>query len=246
MKSTVKRIFWAICQRSILATWFINLARYNLSALRALPHRFSDHRWDYAEFGSRWAVVAGFRNDRAANFFITAALEKPYDFIIEVGALDGWRCQKLARLFPNAKVYGLDINVDYTGDVTRSDNLTTAHDDLATLVRLMAQHRGQSGLLCSTGTLTYYDIARVRELFTTLAAFGVDLAIDEPNAAITEQSRTVSFKRTMKSFYHPYIALMHEAGYVIPDRDGQQIDHTWGMHAEERTTLFGARPAANA
>jgi hypothetical protein len=176
--------------------------------------------------------------DSPVNFFVRCALEDDYTYLIEIGAFGGQRAARLATLFARhklpIKVYALDIGPEYSQE--REIGLVTAAPNNADMISAIARRHSGRGLLCSRGTLYLYNGDELAALIRLTFALGIDLAIAEPNASITERWATKPLKRGIEGWYHPYASVLRNAGYAIDD-DGLQAPYSWNSYCEEVTFI---------
>lgn len=240
MKTSLKRAFLAAANRSYYAVWAAQIARFVSQTIIYLPSRRVALAYPSVADRINSDPAATLLNDHGTNFFTRVILEHHHDFVIELGAFTADRSLRLAKLFPHAKVYALDITRDFASE-RELNGVTLGPNNLLNIRAIGARHAGQRGLLCAHGTLAYYAVDDLAALFETAAALHLDVAFSEPNVSLTEQSRTVNFRRTAASYYQPYIHLLMRAGYRLPDASGQQVRDCWGRYAEERTFIFATQ-----
>jgi hypothetical protein len=101
---------------------------------------------------------------------------------------------------------------------------------------------GGRGLICTNGTLAYYEPEDVIALLTEASQLGLDLAIAEPNT-VGEGSLTHSIKRNQQSRYHPYLQTLWRLKYVMPDNGGQQPGDCIADYGDARTYIFARHPS---
>lgn len=235
-----KRMVFALGERNRLVPWAMNLVRFNALALGWLPSRFSDERRRYtAEAGHIGSMPdATYHNDLSLNFFARALIEHRYEVVIELGAFSLERSKWLAAHFQNVEVHALDITQDFR-DQHEIDGVHVGPNSLEHIRKIAA---GRRGIVVATGTLCCYTREALAELFAMLKELQIDLAFNEPNTS-GEGSLTRSLRRTSQSYYHPYLSMLHQAGFTLPDGNGHQIRDCWGEYAETRTFIFAsARP----
>lgn len=230
-----KRMAFALGERNRLVPWAMNLIRFNARAVGWLPSRFSDERRSYtAEAGHIGSMPdATYHNDLSLNFFARVLLEHRYEFVIELGAFSLERSKWLAAHFPSVEVHALDITQDFQ-NLREIDGVHIGPNSLAHIRKIAS---GRRGIVVATGTLCCYTHEALTELLATLKELRLDLAFNEPNTS-GEGSLTRSLRRTSQSYYHPYIAMLRQAGFTLPDGNGHQIRDCWGEYAEQRTFLF--------
>lgn len=240
MKRLLKSAVFSVGQRSVVLPWLANLAAFNVAATAYLPSRFRDGARDYGAqaglIGSQ--PTAADHNDHGLNFFSRVILEHRYDFVIELGALTLDRARALARLFPQTRIFALDITRDFT-DTRTLDGVTVGPNTLTHIREIALGCR--RGLIVAHGTLCCYPPDDLAALFATAHELRLDLAFSEPNT-IGEESLTCSLKRTQMSWYHPYLHMLRAAGYELPDNRGKQVRDSVSKYAEERTFIFARYP----
>jgi hypothetical protein len=223
---------------SILLGWLANVLAYNSRFTSILPNRFTDARFDYPAEAHNLVRARRLRiNDLEANFFMRAILERRSTHVVEIGAYHLERAAGIARLFPDLDVYGLDITTDYVMR-RKVDGVNVGPNRADEISRIAAAH-ARGGLLCCRGTLIYYDERQLRELFALAFRLGYDVAISEPNTPLAPYLKR-SRIRTRKSWYHPYPQILLDAGFVLPDNGGEQIQCAISEYGEERTYIFAA------
>jgi hypothetical protein len=105
----------------------------------------------------------------------------------------------------------------------------------------MRANKGR-GLVFARGTLCYYTQEGLRELFADAFVHGADVAVSEPSTR-AEGALVGSWRRTKKTFYHPYRRLLREAGFELPDGDGGSSD--WvniSGFGETRNFIYARHP----
>ena len=203
--------------------------------------KYSDATLAYTKTGNRIGTNPGntFFNDAGLNFFVRLILESRYDFVIEVGAHSLERSVKLKSLFPQLKVFGLDVTTDFA-ERRMIENVTLMPNTLES-IRVIAKECGGKGLICSHGTLCYYSTDALRDFFGLAYELRFDLAIAEPNT-VGEESLEWSLMRTYQSRYHPYLNFLRTIGFRLPDGQGRQIRDTVSKAGEARTFIFAQSP----
>jgi len=235
------RAFCALGARSILVVWFANLVRFVAVAVRYLPSRRSGLKYQEVDGQIGTHAAATDHNDLGLNFFSRLVLEYRYSFVMELGAFAANRSFKLAKLFPQTKVYALDITRDFA--VEREMDGVTLGPNTLPMIESIAKRYSGGGMICAHGTLCYYPQPDLEALFDLAFSLELDIAFSEPNVSMTEHTRPRSFRRTKTSYYHPYIPMLLRAGYRLPDGGGQQVRDCWGRYAEERTFIFARHPS---
>jgi hypothetical protein len=234
----LKQLFFFAAERSYRFVWGANLSRFCWSSWRFLKSRRRMEAYPSVRGRLGAGAADTYSNDHGLNFFTRLILEKRYVFVIELGSFTADRSIKLSKLFPQTKFYALDITDDFSSE-RMLDGVTLGPNNLQNIAAIAARHPSTRGLICAHGTLAYYAQQDLAALFKTAAALGFDIAFSEPNVSLAEQSRPRSFARSNGSSYHPYISMLLQAGYELPDGGGQQVRDCWGRYAEERTFIYG-------
>lgn len=236
MRQQLKNAALGVAERSLVVPWLVNLAAFTGLAVSVLPDRYRDRPQEFRVIaGQINGDTKALTNDLELNFFVRAALEHRPTFIAELGAYALIRARNLARLFPGVPVYGLDITEDYANERV-VDGVTIGPNSRDMIQKIASANPGH-GLFCTRGTLCYYAEPDLRELFQQAAAHGIDFAISEPNT-VGEESLKRSMPRTRATFYHPYLRMLRDAGYTLPDNDGRQIQCCVSEFGENRTFIF--------
>lgn len=240
MNGHLKSAVYAAGARTFLVPWAVNLISFNASALRYLPTRRSDGTRNYTAEASQIGTQpdAAYHNDMALNFFARLIVKYRYDFVIELGSYTLDRAWELATTFPETVIHALDITEDFATE--RVDRGVNVGPNNLHQISNIAMHGGR-GLVCATGTLCCYLPKELESLLTMIAKLKLDLAFSEPNT-IGEESLDRSLKRTGKSYYHPYLKLLRELEFRLPDNKGKQTRDCVSKYAEERTFVFARAP----
>jgi hypothetical protein len=235
--ATIKTTAFRAGRGSILVPWLMNVGAYLVATVAKLPTKYSDRAVAYGEASGRIGSDPGaaYHNDIALNFFARLVMEKRFDFVIELGAYSLDRSLRLKKLFPELKVFALDVTKDFAGgkEIEGVVLLPNTLDN----IRAIAQSNSGRGLICSHGTLCYYATDALAELINLAHGLRLCFAIAEPNT-IGENSLQWSLRRTYKSWFHPYLFLLRRQGYTLPDGNGHQIRDCVSRAGEERTYLF--------
>lgn len=145
--------------------------------------------------------------DDALNLFVRVQAERRYPRIVEIGTMNGRRAIALKKLFPEAGVFGLDIN------------RTIASQDFAETegVRFgpfspefFTAHPG--GLMVCRGTLNYFAPAALAEFLSTVFDSGYDVAFVEPSMPFTPPPGA---RRGPDCWYYDWPAVMRAAGFEV-------------------------------
>jgi len=240
----LKQLFFFAAERSYRFVWLCNLWRFSWSSWRFLKsrRRVEAYRIVRGRIGS--GRTDTYNNDHGLNFFARLILENRYAFVIELGSYTADRSIKLSKLFPQTKFYAL-ILPTISPSERILNGVTLGPNNLQNITVIAARHPSTRALVCAHGTLAYYAQPDLAALFKTAAELNLDVAFSEPNISLAEQSRPRSFARSNGSSYHPYISMLLQAGYELPDSGGQQVRDCWGRYAEERTFIYARYKSSN-
>ena len=232
MRQQLKSVAISLAERSLLVPWLANVGAFTILASSVLSNRYQDKPREFSESVGNIGNSRSPLNDLELNFFARVAIERRPSFIIELGSYTLVRTRTLSELFPDIKVYGLDVTRDYLEPrIVNGVNIGPNTPEM--ISQIAAQG---SGLICTRGTLCYYSEEELRDFFVLAFNHKIDLAISEPNT-IGEESIQRSIPRTRATFYHPYLKLLRETGYTLPDNEGRQIQCSISEFGENGTFI---------
>jgi hypothetical protein len=241
VRNPLKRTALALGERSIIFPWLFNVASVVAGFLRSLPDRYRDRQQDYtAESGLIGSGAANAYADHETNFVAWLLGEGRHAYVIELGALTLVRGRALSTRFPAIKFNCLDVTTDFS-DERDVGTVTVGPNNRMQIEKIMRANKSR-GLIFARGTLCYYTQVGLRELFADAFAQGADVAVSEPSTG-AEAALGVSWRRTKKTFYHPYRRLLREAGFDLPDGDGGSGD--WvniSGFGETRNFIYARHP----
>lgn len=239
VKSIARNTLVRIGTRSIVGTWAIALGRYIVTSFGDIPFKLRESTsYTQASFALGSAPHVTLVNDLPLNFFLRAALEGGYDYIIELGSHTADRARRLATLLPSIRpIYALDITPDFATEQNDQSAVIIGPNNLKMIGDIVNRHSGR-GLVCVASTLSYYPPDDLKLLLATLKTLRLHIALVEPNIALGENWRLESFRRSGISWYHPYRALLRVNGFSMQDADGAQIARSWSPYGEEYTFIL--------
>jgi hypothetical protein len=237
----LKRMALALGERTILFPWLFSVAGVAGGFMKSLPDRYRDRHQDYsAESGLIGSGPANAYTDHETTFISWLLGEGRHAYVIELGALTLVRGRALAARFPAIKFTCLDKTMDFAEE-RQIDAVTIGPNNRVQIEKIMRTSNGR-GLVCARGTLCYYSQEDLSELFADAFAHGADVAVSEPTTR-AEGALGASWRRTKKTFYHPYRRLLREAGFELPDGDGGSAD--WvniSGFGEARSFIYARHP----
>jgi hypothetical protein len=217
-RNLLKGAALALGERTILFPWAVNVVGFVMGFLTSLPDRYRDRRQDYAaETGLIGSGAANAYADHETNFVAWLLMNGHYAYVIELGALTLARGRALSSVFPAIKFNCLDVTLDFAEE-RQVGAVTVGPNNRAQIEKIVRANSGQ-GIICARGTLCYYTQDDLRELFADAFSHGADIAVSEPTTR-AEGALSGSWRRTEKTFYHPYRRLLREVGFELPDGAG--------------------------
>lgn len=210
---SLKNFIYLRCERGLFLPWALNAGFHCIQIASSVKERFSVPRFDTS--GWHNPTVSSF-NDHEVNFFARLLLERKYDFVIEIGAYDLARSKKLKALFPSLNIFALDITPDFK-EPKIIDGISIAPYNIAQIKTIASSHE-RHGLMCSSGTLTFFESHELRSILTTAFSAELDIALVEP-CCIRDFPIKWPWKRSSQTVYHNYIGALSSAGYDVSMND---------------------------
>lgn len=199
-------------------------------SLLDLTSPLSDRNLDFEAISHDFDQTSPQVSDHSTNFLLRIIAEFKYDTIIECGSYSGQRAFLLKRLFPYARIIGLDIVEQYS-------RTRLIHGvEIGPLDGFKFTGLGRA-LTVSVGTLPYMEPGEVAGFLGSIAEAGVDLAISEPDSFL---ARHQSVRRSFRSWYHPYAKLLHDLDMSV---DRYDPAHSWSLSMADRRAFIYAKAA---
>ncbi len=240
MRNFLKNAALRLGEKTILFPWLVNSITHSAGLLSSVGAHYRDSVPDYSAVATIEPGDAPSFNDHELNFFIRLILEQKYDFAIELGAYTLSRSKALSFYFPDVKVYGLDVTLDFA-ERRVVEGVMVGPYSIGEISTIAEGNKGR-GLICARGTLMYYALGEVGRLFDLAFSKHLDIAICEPRS-VRDYGFRGSWRRSKISYYHSYVELLRAQSYLLPDMDTgrAQARNLSGM-AETWSHIFAVHP----